>query len=267
MTRMAPPSSGQPRSPHSLAPAKRALNGGNVALAMRCAAQVLLDSPFRSEAFALIDEIIAYAEDPLALAPLQPGQSELALALARVKVLFGIGRPEEALELWCALLPVAPADPLFQVLKRAVVAGLSVGVSLPNWRNTVRALVRHAAALPVPAVLDDRRLSQVEAAAVVLACLRGEFQSAAELYSAEVAIRRKLLRTSDTLALAQLGAERFPDDWRCLTALANALADAGRAEEGLLYARRACALLRAEGSRAQSERSRLCPTHPVSVVA
>lgn len=245
---MNPPSVRELLSAQARVRAKRALNAGELASAMRGAVEALIENPFDTEAFALIDEIIRHARDPLALAPFEPGRAGLVLAVARVRVLFNVGRPQDALELCCALLSLAPADALFQIMKQAITPQLIGTLGLGSLRNTARALVQYASVFPAPAEPDDPRLSQIEAAAAVLTCMREELPDAAEFYSAEVTIRRRLADPQSALTVALLGVQRFSDDWGCLRALANALADSGSPEEGLLYARRALALRPHDGA-------------------
>jgi len=227
--------------------ARSALQRGELERAMQLAARALLEGAPVAPLCLLIDEIAAEASDPLPLVPLEAGPHTLAFGVARVRVLFAIGAWTEALALFERVARFAPVCALFEVVRVSLVPSVIESVGLTVLQRTVLTLVR---VVTSPPALDpeERRASRARSGSAILEAMRGVFPDASELYSAESLLLRRLGDRSGALAVAALGAARFPDVWSCLAAMANALADSGRAVEAELFARRALALSPEDGS-------------------
>lgn len=219
--------------------ARRDLAAGDLLSAMQLAAEALKLAPLDPQACSLIDEISRVSEAPLNLAPQVRGSSALALSAARLRILFFLDRPAEALAYFCRVAPFAPTLALFSVLGQALTPAFVTTVGLTGLRPLITSLTEYALPVSVPAELDDPRLLNIGITAATLTTIRAQYPDQRELYAAEVLVRRRLRDSEGTLAVATLGVQRFPESWLCLTALAHALGDANRPDEAAVYARRA----------------------------
>ncbi|MBI4702549.1 MAG: hypothetical protein HY744_15625 [Deltaproteobacteria bacterium] len=208
------------------------------------ACDALMLFPNEREYLDLFDEIVLGVPDPLLLVPVATGAVHVATAAGRARVLMMQSRMQEALELVCAAVRVAPDIGYLDWVRRwllvpHVVPALSWEVL---FETAVKTAIEVTVGVPVPPDAGDPRLPNVRAAADYLAQLRGRFEPEPMLYVGEAMARRRLGDPAAAGAVAHQAVERFPQDWRARTALANTFGDAGRVEDALGQARAALQL-------------------------
>lgn len=185
------------------------------------------------------DEIALAQSDPLSLFPVSTGAVHVATAAGRARVLMMSNRLPEALELLGKVLAVAPTLGYLDWVRRWL-AQPQIVAQLP-WEllatSVVAPALRMVAGVSVPPRADDPRLPSVRAAAEIVRALLGRFAEEAALHAALAMALRRLGDPNATLAAADEGVRRFPNNWSLRTALLNAFGDAGRPDEALAQAR------------------------------
>ena len=185
------------------------------------------------------DEIALAQSDPLSLFPVATGATHVATAAGRARVLMMSNRLPEALELLGAVLAVAPTLGYLDWVRRWL-AQPQIVATLP-WellsQSVVSPALRMVIRVGMPPRPDDPRLASVRAAAEIFRTLLGRFAEESLLHTALAMSLRRLGDPGATLAAADEGVRRFPNDWGLRTAFMNAFADAGRPDEALAQAR------------------------------
>lgn len=225
------------------AKAQEAFQRGELLTATLHASDLLMLFPNERGYLDTFDEIVTSTDDPLSLFPVASGAVHVATAAGRARVLMMNRRLEEALNLLSLAVDAAPHVPYFHWIKRwmqpPIIAGMSWDVLFPT---VVKVPLTIALNVPVPPHEDDLRVINLRAAADVFAALREHFQNESILWYGESLLRRRLGVPDQTIAVAQAGVQRWPDDWRLRTGLLNAFRDASRPEEALAQAREAMRL-------------------------
>lgn len=223
--------------------AKAAFARGELQTATLYASDLLMLYPNERAYLETFDEIVTSTDDPLATLPVAAGAVHVATAAARARVLMMSRRLPEALELLSRAIEVAPHVPYMHWVMRWLQPPV---ISTLAWEGIFESVVRTslsiAVRVPVPAPDDDLRLINLRAAAEVFGALRQVFTDESILWYGEGLIRRRLGEPDETVAIAEEGVSRWPNDWRLRTGLLNAYRDAGRADEALEQAREALAI-------------------------
>lgn len=218
--------------------AMEAFGRGELQTATLFASDLLMLYPNERDYLETFDEIVQSTDDPLSTLPVATGTIHVATAAGRARVLMMQRRLPEALELLSLAIEAAPHVPymhwILRWLQPTVIAGLSWDVLFPTVVKTPLAI---AVDLPVPPDDGDLRVINLRAAADVFAALREVFSSESILWYGEALIRRRLGEPSRTVAIAEDGVQRWPEDWRLRTGLLNAFRDAGRPDDALTQAR------------------------------
>jgi tetratricopeptide (TPR) repeat protein len=178
------------------------------------------------------DEIVFASPDPLSLFPVATGAIHVATAAGRARVLMIQKRLPDAVELIGRVLEVAPEleylDWVRRWLQPHVIPALGWDLLMGS---IVRPTLQMTLDVPVPADADDIRLPNLRSANEIFTALLPHFPNEKILYVGAAMVRRRLGDTAATLAVADEGVRRFPDDWGLRTALLNALRDAHRPDE------------------------------------
>ncbi len=184
------------------------------------------------------DDIVFASPDPLGLFPVATGAIHVATAAARARVLMIQKRLGEAVELLGRVLEVAPEleylDWVRRWLQPHVVQQLGWDLLLESILKTT---LRMAIDVPVPPHPQDPRLPNVRSGAEIFTALQAAFPNEKMVWMGSAILRRRLGDTNATIAAAEEGVRRFPQDWSLHTALLNALRDAKRPDEALQQAR------------------------------
>ncbi len=216
---------------------------GELLTAMLHASDALMLYPNEREYLDLVDEIALGTQDPLSLVPVATGAVHVATAAARARIMMMQKDLGGAIELVCEVVDVAPDLDYFDWVRRWLQPQI---IESLGWKKLAPSVVRTAVGLlreaPPGAPADHPCLSNIRAAADTLALLRQSFPDKPELYFGEAALRRRLGDPNATLAVANEGVQRFPNEWSALTTMENALGDAGHPDDALGYARRAMQL-------------------------
>ncbi len=178
------------------------------------------------------DEIVFASQDPLALFPVATGAIHVATAAGRARVLMIQKRLPEAVELLGRVLDVAPEleylDWLHRWLQPHVLQPLGWDLLMGS---VIKPTLEMTLDVPVPADPQDPRMPNLRAANEIFTVMLPAFPNEKVLYVGACMVRRRLGDTAATLAVAEEGVRRFPDDWSLRTALLNALRDAKRPDE------------------------------------
>ena len=218
--------------------AREALGRGELQTATLFASDLLMLYPNERDYLETFDEIVQTSADPLSTLPVATGAIHVATAAGRARVLMMQRRLPEALELLCAAIEVAPHVPYMHWVQRwlqpPVIASLPWDLLFPT---VVRTPLTIAVGVAVPPDERDPRVINLRAAAEVFTALRATFTSESILWYGESLIRRRLGEPQETVAIAEDGVHRWPEDWRLRTGLLNAFRDAGRPDDALTQAR------------------------------
>jgi tetratricopeptide (TPR) repeat protein len=103
----------------------------------------------------------------------------------------------------------------------------------------LKPMLSMAIGVPVPPDPRDPRLPNVRSGAEIFTALQPAFPNEKMVWIGSAILRRRLGDANATLAAAEEGVRRFPQDWGLRTALLNALRDAKRPDEALTQARTA----------------------------
>jgi tetratricopeptide (TPR) repeat protein len=224
---------------------RAALSRGELLSASLFATDALLLFPNDRAQLELFDEIVTSTQDPLSLFPVASGAVHVATAAGRARALMMQRRVPEAVDLLGRVFEVAPELEYLDWIRRWLVANSMLAKEL-GWERLMDAVVRPTLTMtigaPVPTPADDERLPNIRAAAEIFTILLATYPTEKLLYYGASLLRRRLGDTAATLAAADEGVRRFPDDWGMRTALLNALRDARRPDEALQQARRALEL-------------------------
>jgi tetratricopeptide (TPR) repeat protein len=184
------------------------------------------------------DDIVFASPDPLALFPVATGAIHVATAAARARVLMIQKRLADAVDLIGLVLEVAPALEYLDWTRRWLQPHV---IPQLGFDRIMGALLKPSLSLaigvPVPADPADRRLPNVRSLAEILTALQPHFPGEKIVWLGSAICKRRLGDTAATLAAAEEGVRRFPQDWSLRTALLNALRDARRPDEALAQAR------------------------------
>jgi hypothetical protein len=188
----------------------------------------------------LFDEVVLSTNDPLSLFPVSTGSVHVATAAGRARVLMMGQRLPEAIELIARVVDVAPDLPYLHWVKRwlqpAILPSLAWDLLFPS---IVKTALTMGIGVPVPPSEDDRRIPNLRAAVEIFGALKQQFPQESVLFFGEALLRRRLGEPEETVAAAEDGVQRFPEDARMRTALMNAYRDAGRPDDALMQAREA----------------------------
>lgn len=213
---------------------------GELLSAMLYAADALMLMPNDRTCLDLVDEIALATNDPLSLVPVATGAVHIATAAARARILMMQKDLAGAIDLLCLVVDTAPDVAYFDWVRRWLMPQVIPQLGWDRLRdgpvNTALKLMGRA---PPACPPDHPVLPNIRAGVEILSTLKQHFPQEPSLYFGESALRRRLGDAAATVAAAEQGVQRFPGDWRTLTAMANALGDAGRPDEALQYARRA----------------------------
>ena len=193
--------------------------------------------PNERELLDVIDRLVLGTQDPLGLFPVATGAIHVATAAARARALYLQRRMPEAVELLGRVLEVAPELQYTDWIRRWLTPQF---VPQLTWdqilESIVKPLLDMAIDVPVPPDPDDPRIANLRSAAPIFDVLLPAFPNEKVLYGGAAIVRRRLGDTAATLAVAEEGVRRFPQDWSLRTALLNALRDAMRPDEALQQA-------------------------------
>jgi tetratricopeptide (TPR) repeat protein len=200
----------------------------------------LLLAPNDRDLLDKFDEIVFASADPLSLFPVATGAIHVATAAARARVLMIQKRLADAIELLGAVFAVAPEleylDWVRRWLQPHVIPALGFDLIMGE---IVKPTLTMTIGVSVPADPRDRRVANVRSLAEILTALQAHFPNEKIVWLGAAMCRRRLGDTNATLAAAEEGVRRFPDDWALRTALLNALRDAKRPDEAVAQARTA----------------------------
>jgi len=206
-------------------------------VASLCIADALMLYPNERELLDVIDRLVLGTQDPLSLFPVATGAIHVATAAARARALYLQRRLPEAVELIGRVLEVAPELEYLDWIRRWLTPQF---VPQLTWDQIMESIVKPALTMaidvPVPPLPDDPRLPNLRSAAPIFDVLLPAFPGEKILYGGAAIVRRRLGDTAATLAVAEEGVRRFPDDWSLRTALLNALRDAKRPDEAMQQA-------------------------------
>ncbi|MBN1609716.1 MAG: hypothetical protein JW940_23995 [Polyangiaceae bacterium] len=216
---------------------------GELLTAMLHASDALMLLPNEREYLDLVDDLALAAPDPLSLVPVATGAVHVATGAARARILMMQKDLRGAVEIIGDIVDVAPDLAYLDWVRRWLQPHV---IQALGWEflaeHAVKPGLRIALHMEVPSERDDPRLPNVASAAEIMRLLRAAFPGEAVLYWGEALVRRRLGDPSATLAVAQEGVQRFPNDDRAVLAMANGLRDARRPDEALQYYRRALEL-------------------------
>jgi tetratricopeptide (TPR) repeat protein len=211
---------------------------GELIAAMLHASDALMLFPNEREYLDVVDEIVVSTNDPLSLVPVATGSVHVATAAVRARILMMQKDLAAAVELIGRVIDVAPDLAYLAWVQRWLQPHIIQGLGWDHlFEHVVKPGIRLAIDVPVPPRSEDPRLPNVRAAAQIYQVLRGHFPDQPLLYSGEALIRRRLDDPDATVAVAAEGVQRFPNDDRMQSALANALRDAKRPDEALQHYR------------------------------
>jgi tetratricopeptide (TPR) repeat protein len=184
------------------------------------------------------DEIVFASPDPLSLFPVATGAIHVATAAARARVLMIQKRLPEAIDLLGAVFDVAPELEYLDWVRRWLQPHVIPMLGFDRiMGEIIKPTLSMTVEVPVPPKPRDPRLANVRSLAEILTALQAAFPTEKIVWLGAAICRRRLGDTAATLAAAEEGVRRFPQDWALRTALLNALRDAKRPEEALAQAR------------------------------
>lgn len=237
------PSEGEPRVLVAATLAEQAQSArhrGELITAMLHASDALLLFPNDRPYLDLVDEIALASPDPLSLVPVSTGAVHVATAAARARILMMGHRLDEAISLVCEVVEVVPQVAYLDWVRRWLQPHMMERLGWEFLAKTaVSTALRLCVMVPAPADPKDPRVPNLRSAADYLSAIRAFFPAEPVLYVGEAMLRRRLGDPGATIAIAQAGVERFPEDWNARTALMNAYSDAKRPEQALDQAREA----------------------------
>lgn len=220
--------------------ARAAFSQNQPLVASLCISDALMLFPNDRALLDQFDEIVFASQDPLGLFPVATGAIHVATAAGRARVLMIQKRLPEAVELLGRVLEVAPEleylDWLHRWLQPHVVGPLGWDLLMGS---VVKPTLQMTVDVPVPPDPTDPRLPNLRAANEIFSVLLPAYPNEKVLYVGACMVRRRLGDTNATLAVAEEGVRRFPDDWSLRTALLNALRDAHRPDEAFQQAQAA----------------------------
>ncbi|HEY8075782.1 MAG TPA: hypothetical protein VIF62_16765, partial [Labilithrix sp.] len=185
-----------------------------------------------------LDDIVFATPDPLDLFPVATGAIHVATAAARARVLMIQKRLPEAIELLGAVLEVAPELEYLDWARRWLQPHVLPTLAWDRLLDSIlKPTLRMAIDVPVPPDPQDPRLPNLRSGAEIFTTLQAAFPNEKMVWMGSAILRRRLGDTNATLAAAEEGVRRFPQDWSLHTALLNALRDAKRPDEALQHAR------------------------------
>jgi tetratricopeptide (TPR) repeat protein len=203
-------------------------------------ADALMLDPNERGLLSQLDQVIFTAPDPLSLFPVATGAIHVATAAARARVLMIQKRLPEAIDLLGAVLEVAPELEYLDWVRRWLQPHIIPQLGLERLMGAiVKPALSMVLGVPVPPSPRDRRLANVRSLAEILVAMQACFAEEKIVWLGAAMCRRRLGDTTATLAAAEEGVRRFPQDWGLRTVLLNALRDAGRPDEALAQARTA----------------------------
>ncbi len=206
-------------------------------VASLCIADALMLFPNERELLDVIDRLVLGAQDPLGLFPVATGAIHVATAAARARALYLQRRMADAVELIGLVIDVAPELEYVDWIRRWLTPQF---VPQLTWERILESIVKPilnmAIDVPVPPAADDPRLPNLRSAAPIFDVLIPAFPNEKILFGGAAIVRRRLGDTAATLAIAEEGVRRFPQDWSLRTALLNALRDAKRPDEAMQQA-------------------------------
>ncbi len=197
----------------------------------------LMLAPNERDLLDVIDRLVLGTQDPLSLFPVATGAIHVATAAARARALYLQRRLPDAVDLLGRVLEVAPELEYVDWVRRWLTPQF---IPMLTWDQIMTAIVRPlltmAIDVPVPPRPDDPRLPNLRSAAPIFDVLIPAYPAEKILFGGAAIIRRRLGDTAATLAIADEGVRRFPQDWSLRTALLNALRDAKRPDEAMQQA-------------------------------
>jgi hypothetical protein len=186
------------------------------------------------------DEIVFASQDPLGLFPVATGAIHVATAAARARVLMINKRLNEAIDLLGKVFEVAPELEYLDWARRWIQPHVVQQLGLDLIMNAIlKPTLRMAIGVPVPPHPKDPRLPNIRSGAEIFVSLQQAFPQEKLIWIGSTILKRRLGDSAATLAAAEEGVRRFPQDWGLRTALLNALRDAKRPDEALVQARTA----------------------------
>jgi tetratricopeptide (TPR) repeat protein len=198
----------------------------------------LLLGPNERATLDAFDEIVFATQDPLSLFPVATGAIHVATAAARARVLMIQRRLPDALDLLGRVLEVAPELEYMDWARRWLQPHVLPELGFDRiMGSVVKPLLVMAVDVPVPPDPSDPRLPNLRSGGEILAALQPAFPDEKFVWMGSAIVRRRLGDTAATLAAAEEGVRRFPQDWALRTAWLNALRDAKRPDEALQQAR------------------------------
>ncbi len=225
------------------AKAMEAFGRGELLTATLHASDLLMLYPNERAYLETFDEIVSGAGDPLSLFPVSSGAVHVATAAGRARVLMMSRRLPEALDILSAAIEAAPHVPYFHWILRWLQPPIIPTIPWDTlFPTVVKVPLTIALGVPVPPHDDDLRVINLRAAADVFEALRAHFEAESILWYGESLLRRRLGEPDRTIAVAEGGVARWPNDWRLRTGLLNAYRDASRPEDALAQAREAMRL-------------------------
>lgn len=192
------------------------------------------------ETLSFVDGLVSGVSDADSLLAVDADSPSLFRRALRARVMANVGRRIEATRAMIGVIERAPHRPFIAWLASWLDEEACRVIGIEGLKQLILSLAEFATQYSVPP--PDVCLPMLRAGATLLSTVRRVYPDERQLYSAEVLIRRRLSDPERTLHVAQLGIERFPDDWGCLNAMATALEDSGRAKDALDYANRARAV-------------------------
>jgi tetratricopeptide (TPR) repeat protein len=214
-----------------------AMQRGEPLVASLCIADALMLFPNERPLLDVIDKLVLGSQDPLGLFPVATGAIHVATAAARARALYLQRRFPDAVELLGRVLEAAPELEYVDWIRRWLTPPF---VPQLTWDQIMGAIVKPILTMTIDvAVPPDPRhpyLPNLRSAAPIFDVLLPAYPGEKVLYMGTAMIRRRLGDTAATLAVAEEGVRRFPQDWGLRTALLNALRDAKRPDEALQQA-------------------------------
>ncbi len=203
-------------------------------------ADAVLLYPNDREMLDAFDEIVFASQDPLSLFPVATGAIHVATAAARARVLMISHRLDLALDLLGKVLEVAPELEYVDWARRWLQPHVIDELGFDTLMGTIlKPTLTMAVDVPVPPDPKDPRLPNLRSGAEIFTALQAVYPNEKIVWMGSAILRRRLGDTAATLAAAEEGVKRFPQDWSMRTALLNALRDAKRPDEALAQARTA----------------------------
>ncbi len=233
------PSERQNKAEELKARAEECRARGESLSAMLFASDALMLFPTERRYLDLVDGIAQSVADPLALVPVASGAVHVATAAVRARILLTQKRWADAVRIITDVVEVAPELGYLDWLTRWLQPQVITALGWEKLGPTAILPLKIAMQLPTRPNPEDPRLVNLRAASVFLPALRQQFPDQLPIWLAETVVRRRLGDPEATLRVAREAAQRFPNDWRVVVSLANALGDAKRCDEALGEARRA----------------------------